>query len=129
MPELLRRSQSVATIFCSNFGFLRKKKKGRRSERSATILVFYWLCAVNNAVAPQTSAAYSFWREIKTSVFGGEKNAEFRKNSVWKCRKKISHFSHFFALIGNTGTSMHSYGFEDKEFIFSLIMVKQRKSL
>ena len=56
MPEFLRRSRSVATIFCSNFGFLQKKrkkiKKGHRSERSANILAFYRLDAVNKGLVP-----------------------------------------------------------------------------
>ena len=102
----------MATIFCSNFGFLqqkdlcadkgilfslfmfskKKKKKGHQSERSTNILVFYWLCAVNKGVALQTEAAYGFRQEIKIPVFGKRKNVELRNNSVQKCRKKFRTF-------------------------------------
>ena len=111
MPELLRRSQSVATFFSSNFGCLKekkkglctgkgillslfmkffKKKKGHWSKRSAYILVFYWLHAVNKGLAPQTAAAHGFQREIKTPVFSGRKNAGLRKNSEQKFHTFLS---------------------------------------
>ena len=112
MLELLRRSQSVAKFFCSNFGFLQKKsfctdkdilfslfmsfskrkKKGHQSERSTNILVFCWLRVVNKGVASRTTAAYGFRREIKTPVFGGRKNAGLHKKSVQKWQKKYCIF-------------------------------------
>ena len=115
MPQILRHSQFVETIFGLNFGFLQKKvfhwqrrfifpfyvvlqKKGHRSERSANILVFYWICAVNNGVVPQTAAAYGFRQEIKTLVFCTRKNARLRKNSVRNCRKKFCIFCIFLCL-------------------------------
>ena len=109
----------MATIFCSNFGFLQKKKKslhwqrhfilpfyvvlkkkknGHWSERSANNLVFYWICAVNKGVAPQTAAVYGFRQEIKMPVFGARKNAGRRKNSVQKSWKKFRTFCIFLRL-------------------------------
>ena len=49
------------------------QKKGHRSERSANILVFYWLRAVNKGMAPRIATAYSFQREIKKAGFWLEK--------------------------------------------------------
>ena len=85
----------LAKTFCSPFlccSPKKKQKKGHRSKRSANILVFYWLRAVNKGVAPRTAAAYGFRREIKMPAFGGRKNAGLCKNSVRKCWKKFRTF-------------------------------------
>ena len=44
MPELLRRSRSVATIFYSIFGFLKKKKKKKKVFALAKSFYFPFLC-------------------------------------------------------------------------------------
>ena len=117
IPALLRRSRSVATIFCSilafspqkkkkkrslrwhrhfilPFGVVLQKKKGHPSERSTNILVFYWLHAVNNGVMPRSAATYRFLRETISLVFGGRKNAGLCKISARKCRKNFCTFLH-----------------------------------
>ena len=66
---------ALAKAFYSSFlrRSPKKNKNSHWSERSANNLVFYWIRAVNKGVAPQTAAAYGFWREIKTLVFGVRK--------------------------------------------------------
>ena len=63
-----------------------------RDPHSANNLVFYWICAVNKSVAPQTAAAYGFRWEIKTPVFGARKNAGLRKNSRRGCDQNWCQF-------------------------------------
>ena len=58
MPELLRRS--LLKFWVSPRKKKKEKKIGHWSERSANVLVFYWLPAVNKGVVLQTAAAYGF---------------------------------------------------------------------
>ena len=79
-------------IFFSNFILISKKKK--KWFFVWILQVFYALRAAYESEAPWTAAVYGFWRETKTPVFGGRKNAGIRKISVQKCRKKICTFLH-----------------------------------
>ena len=113
MPELLRRSRSEATVFCSNFGFLqkkiffglakafyspflcrspkeKKKKKGCRSERSANILVFYWLRTVNKGAVNRSCLWFS--ARNKHADFWQEKIRQTSQKFSAKMPEKIAHF-------------------------------------
>ena len=71
MPEMVQtfltqceNAGALEAFSAQILGFSKKKKErkkiGHWSERSANMLVFYWLPAVNKGLVLQTAAAYGF---------------------------------------------------------------------
>ena len=90
-------------IFFSGFMLVSKKKKGLSSE----FCKFSMRCEQTfKSQAPWITAVYGFWQETKTPVMR-EKKHQNSQNFSLKMSEKISHFLHFFALIGNTAYALY----------------------
>ena len=127
MPEIVRtfwtqceNAENFLIIFVQFQCDLQKKKKKKKvitpMEASFSPILcwspkkkrsFVWVLQLFSAIfatyqseTPWTAAVYGFWRETKTPVFGGRKNAGIRKISVRKCRKKFRTFRTFLRLQG-----------------------------
>ena len=68
------------------------QRKQKKRSFVWILQLFSAICATYQSEAPWTAAVYGFWRETKTPVFGGRKNAKIPKISVRKCRKKFRTF-------------------------------------
>ena len=96
--------------FLSGFNVISKKKKvialtgasfspiswwSPKKKRSfvSVLQIFSPLCATYQSKVPWTAAVYVFWREKKRQNL---------QNFRAKMPETISHFWHFFALLGNT---------------------------
>ena len=101
------KKKDIALMEASFSPILRWSPKKQKKRSFVWVLqVFYALHATYESEAPWIAAVYGFWRETKTLVFGGKKRQN-SQNFKAKLPEKNSHYSNFFALIGNT--DMHCW--------------------